>query len=277
MSAGPILEQELAALAFCWRLQRRDGVTIGLTSHDRDLLVEGVPYRAAPGMAPSAIMRGSGLEAESMEVRAALSCDAISAADLDAGRWDGAALALFLTEWTEPGALWLELARGTIGAVERQGERFGAELVGPAGALDGPVAPETSPDCRAALGDRACRVDMAKHRRMVVVSGVEEDVVGIAGGGAEAGLAAGAYAFGTLRWLTGRNGGITQALVASDAATATLADPPPFAVEPGTRALISEGCDRRMATCSTRFANAVNFRGEPYLPGNDLLTRYPGA
>jgi hypothetical protein len=29
------------ALAFCWRLERRDGVTIGLTSHDRDLVVGG--------------------------------------------------------------------------------------------------------------------------------------------------------------------------------------------------------------------------------------------
>ena len=31
------------------------------------------------------------------------------------------------------------------------------------------------------------------------------------------------------------------------------------------------------ATCRDRFANAQNFRGEPHLPGNDLLTRYPGA
>jgi hypothetical protein len=34
-----ILAQELAAFAFCWRLERRDGVTIGLTSHDRDLTI----------------------------------------------------------------------------------------------------------------------------------------------------------------------------------------------------------------------------------------------
>jgi hypothetical protein len=38
-----------------------------------------------------------------------------------------------------------------------------------------------------------------------------------------------------------------------------------------------EGCDKSLATCATRFANMVNFRGEPYLPGIDLLTRYPGA
>lgn len=271
--AGEILGQELATLAFCWRLERRDGVTIGLTSHDRDLSVGGVRYRAAPGMLPSAVRRGSGLEPESMDVRGALSSDAVTAEDLGAGRWDGAAMRLTLTEWTDPGALWLELARGEIGAVEREGEAFTAELVGPAAALDAPVAPETSPDCRAMLGDKACRVDLAGRRRLAVVEEVDGQAVMVAGGG----LTEGAYAFGGLRWLTGANTGIAQAIIASDGVSVTISDPPPFAVAAGTRALLTEGCDKRMATCSGRFGNAVNFRGEPYLPGNDLLTRYPGG
>nr|WP_232014937.1 phage BR0599 family protein [Sphingopyxis sp. EG6] len=34
---------------------------------------------------------------------------------------------------------------------------------------------------------------------------------------------------------------------------------------------------KQLATCRERFANAINFRGEAHLPGNDLLTRYPGG
>jgi|GEM_PF-6257398 len=30
-----------------------------------------------------------------------------------------------------------------------------------------------------------------------------------------------------------------------------------------------------LQTCAQRFANAVNFRGEPFVPGNDLVARYP--
>ena len=48
-------------------------------------------------------------------------------------------------------------------------------------------------------------------------------------------------------------------------------------VEVGCRIELREGCDKRFETCVSRFANAINFRGEPHLPGNDLLTRYPGA
>ena len=45
----------------------------------------------------------------------------------------------------------------------------------------------------------------------------------------------------------------------------------------GTLIELIEGCDKRFETCRDRFANALNFRGEPHLPGIDLLTRYPGA
>lgn len=265
------LEQPLVTLAFCWRIERRDGVTIGLTSHDRDLVIDGLTYRAAPGMTPSAVRSGIGLEGEDSDLAGALSSDAISETDLMAGRWDGAALELWLTQWEAPGDLWLSLARGEIGAVARKGAAFSAELIGAAAVLGAAVAPSTSPDCRATLGDRACRVDLAARRRVVAVAAVE---------GAEAavtGLVAGAYAFGTLRWLGGANAGLVQAVVDNGADGVTLADPPAFAVAAGTLALLTQGCDRQMATCAGRFGNGVNFRGEPYLPGMDLLTRYPGA
>ncbi|WP_088184321.1 DUF2163 domain-containing protein [Sphingobium sp. Z007] len=271
MSDGERLDAPLNTLAFCWRIERRDGVTIGLTSHDRDLDIGGLTYRAAPGMTPSAVRSGIGLDGEDSDVAGALSSDAIGEADLMAGRWDGAALELRLTQWEEPGALWLMLARGEIGAVARKGGAFTAELLGAAAVLSGPVAPSTSPDCRARLGDGACRVDMAGRRKIVTVSAIDDVDVAIGG------LVAGVYAFGTLRWLSGANAGLTQAVIDNGTDGVMLADAPSFAVTAGTLALLTQGCDRQLTTCAARFGNAVNFRGEPYLPGMDLLTRYPGA
>ncbi len=54
----------------------------------------------------------------------------------------------------------------------------------------------------------------------------------------------------------------------------TLAEP--VVVPVPVAAELFEGCDRQLATCRDRFANFVNFQGEPHLPGNDLLTRYGG-
>ena len=34
------------------------------------------------------------------------------------------------------------------------------------------------------------------------------------------------------------------------------------------------GCDKRIATCSAKFANVANFRGFPSIPGQDAVLRY---
>src|SRR3546814_7472201 len=84
------LAAETTTLAFCWRVSRFDGVTLGFTSHDRDLDIDGLVYRSAPGIAPSAIHLSGGLQTDSMDISGALSADAITEADLTAGRSDGA-------------------------------------------------------------------------------------------------------------------------------------------------------------------------------------------
>ncbi len=72
MSDAAILAQDLCAFAFCWRLERRDGVTIGLTSHDRALSVGGLAYAPAPGITPSAILRGGDPRDDLTDVAGAL-------------------------------------------------------------------------------------------------------------------------------------------------------------------------------------------------------------
>ena len=69
---------ELTALAFCWRLERSDGAGHGLTSHDRELTIEGIRYEPAPGMTPAAVRSVLGLEPGSSEVAGSLSTEAIS-------------------------------------------------------------------------------------------------------------------------------------------------------------------------------------------------------
>lgn len=266
------LNEGLATIALCWRIERRDGVAIGLTAHDRDLVIDGLTHRAAPGMTPSAIARSDGLEPDTMDVAGALDHAAFTEADLLGGRWDGARVRLFAVDWTDPAAR-VALGEGTIGAVELAEHGFTAELRGATTGLDRPVAEETAPECRADLGDRRCRVAMAGRRRFARVVASEGRVLTLD----RAEPVADAYGGGLLRWFGGTNGGLESAVARSAGAVVTLRSAPVFAVEAGALVEIAEGCDKSLATCAARFGNAVNFRAEPYLPGIDLLTRYPGA
>ncbi len=271
MTAAPDwLREEVVTLAWCWRLARRDGVVIGLTSHDRDLLVGGILYRAAPGMKPSALKTTDSLDAATMDLEGAIASDAIAARDLDAGRWDGAELELFVTDWSAADAAPVTVARGSLGAIERRGAAFAVELQGVTRLLDRPVCPATSPSCRAMLGDRACRIDLAPrfHARRVVA--IDGRAVTLDSPAAD-------MAFGELLWTEGINCGLASPVISADGAVLHLAEAPPFLPVMPARVRLTEGCDRQLATCRDRFGNAVNFRGEAHLPGNDLLTRYPGG
>jgi uncharacterized phage protein (TIGR02218 family) len=267
------LERDLATIALCWRLERRDGVTLGFTTHDRDLPIQGLLYRAAPGMLPSAIGVSDGFDADSVDIKGALTSDAISAADLAAGRWDGAAVRIFMVDWEAPDGESFQVARGELGEVSVRSDAFEAELRGPTALLDAPVVEQTSPECRAALGDKRCRVDMAALTRPTRIAAVlATDIVEV-----ESAAAGNAYGGGRLRWVGGANSGLESAIMRSEDEQLVLYEAPPAAPAIGDLVEIEEGCDKMLATCAGRFGNAVNFRGEPHLPGMDLLTRYPGA
>jgi uncharacterized phage protein (TIGR02218 family) len=267
------LDRDLTTIALCWRIERRDGVTIGLTDHDRDLVVDGLAYRAAPGMTPSAVKRSDGLDADTMDVAGVLASGAIRDDDLAAGRWDGAQVRLFAVDWSDAGSGTVELGSGSIGAVDTRDDGFTAELRGATALLDAPVTEATSPECRAELGDKRCRVAMAARRRFARVTSAADAVIVVDASEP----VANAYGNGIVRWMGGANGGLASTVRSSADATLTLRTPPCFVPEPGVLIELIEGCDKSIATCAARFGNAANFRGEPYLPGMDLLTRYPGA
>ncbi len=259
---------DVASLALLWRIVRRDGVALGFTTHDRALWLDGLEYRPAPGMSPSAIQQSDGLEVATMEVAGALSSEAISDADLAAGLYDGAAVSLALVDWEAPEAGAMALARGAIGQVERDGGGFTAELRGPGRAFEAVPVELLSPECRAELGDRRCRVDLARWTRLATVAAADEVLVTLAG----VDEADGYFAYGRLRSLaSGRTGEIME----SDGAAVTLRDA--MALAAGDIVELRAGCDKRFATCGARFGNALNFRGEPHVPGTDALMRYPGV
>lgn len=267
-------EADVTTLVFCWRIDRRDGVTLGFASLDHDLWIDGLLYRASPGMRPSAVAATDGLEIGTLDIAGALSSAAIREEDLAAGRWDGARLRLMAVDWTAPEDSPVLLARGELGEIEMRDGAFSAELKGPAALLERPVVEATSPECRATLGDRRCRVDLAPRCRMLRVAEViDAETIDLDAEEPEPN----AYGYGRLRWVTGANSGLESAVLRSDGARIWLREPPPFEAVAGMMVLLVEGCDRSFATCRDRFSNMANFRGEPHLPGADLLTRYPGV
>jgi uncharacterized phage protein (TIGR02218 family) len=265
--------QDLETVATFWRVLRRDGCAFGLTTHDRDLWFDGILHRSSPGMIPSAVRRSGDLEPDAAEVEGALTHDTISAADLASGRFDGALVRIGLVDWET-----LErtiLYSGTIGEVGEENGSFAAELISRKADLHVDLIPRTSPACRATFCAPGCDLDPARFTRDGVITEVRfnENAVVVAG------LTSSDFLGGSLRWLEGPLVGRSISIVglseSGEPGGLVLADPLATTIAPGMRVRMREGCDHTIATCGDRFGNAANFQGEPFLPGNDLLTRYP--
>ncbi|WP_339913283.1 DUF2163 domain-containing protein [uncultured Brevundimonas sp.] len=152
------IESGTATLCHVWRLTRRDGVVTGFTDHDRDLTVDGVVCRAASGWMAGAGESAVGSTAGSFVASGGLDDDALTEADIRAGRYDGARVALWRVDWREP-TLAVRLWTATLTRLRREGEGLVAEMEGPLAALERVVGRTYGRDCDAVLGDGRCRVD----------------------------------------------------------------------------------------------------------------------
>lgn len=101
-------------------------------------------------------------------------------------------------------------------------------------------------------------------------------------GGPRGGFPNNWFKFGAVTWETGNNAGTSMEVKSFTAdpssQTIELFLPLRFPVVVGHIANIYPGCGKRFTEfCVNKFANAVNFRGEPHLPGSDYLATYPDA
>ena len=272
------LDSGATTLAWCWRLVRNDGHALGFTDHDRDLEFDGTLFEAASGFTAGEIRESVGLSVDNLDVAGALQSSRLSETDLAAGLYDGAEVEIFRVNWVNPGERVL-MRKGNLGEIRRDGTAFSAEVRGLAHKLNQPVGRSYHFACDADLGDARCGValDDANFRAIATVTRVETR-----GAFAATGLEAfepGWFAAGVARWLTGANAGLRMEvrLHEKSGAATRLELWQDMSREIGVSDTleVTAGCDKLFATCQAKFANGLNFRGFPHIPGNDFVLGYP--
>jgi uncharacterized phage protein (TIGR02218 family) len=280
--AGLFAHLETGATTVCraWTVTRGDGVVMGFTDHDRDLAVNGVICRADTGMTARALQQTTGLSVDNSEAVGALSDAAVTEGDLLAGRYDGAEVRAFLVNWAAPDD-WVEQFRGTLGEVVRSAGSFRAELRGLSDALNRPQGFAYQPACSAVLGDARCRFQTLQpgYFAQRVVETVEDNRVFRfpSFGGFDDRW----FEYGRFEMLTGAAAGLLGVVKADRlegvARRIELWQSIGDVVAAGDQFRVIAGCDKTPDICRAKFANFLNFRGFPHIPGEDWLASYPVA
>lgn len=281
--SGPVgLDTHLATgtteVCRCWRLTRGDGLTLGFTDHDRALAFDGCEFRPETGLSARALSQSTGLAVDNTEAVGALSDAAITEVDIAAGRYDGAQIETWLVQWSAPENRVLQF-RGNLGELTRSGGAFRAELRGLSAQMNVATGRVYQRACAAVLGDGACGVDLsdaAFHTQAEIVAVTNSRVLMLALTGA---FAPRWFERGHCRVTTGAAKGLGGAIkidrVAGDLRRVELWDRLRANLAVGDQVELRAGCDKRMETCRLKFANILNFRGFPDLPGDDWLLAHP--
>ncbi|OWJ78958.1 DUF2163 domain-containing protein [Haematobacter genomosp. 1] len=269
------LETGATTVCRCWAVERRDGVRMGFTDHDTDLSFDGILFHAATGMTAAQLEQVTGLAVDNSAASGALTAQGITEEDIAAGRYDGAEVWSWLVNWADVGQRALRF-RGEIGEIRRGAGAFEAELRGLADRLNQRGGRAIQRGCTARLGDAACGIDLADPRY-----GCEGVVLSVTGGrvvqlgDALGGHPARWFERGSLTVLSGAASGLVGLVKLQTGGQVELWQELRAPLHPGDRVRLTAGCDKRLHTCGGKFANTLNFRGFPHVPGEDWLVASP--
>lgn len=207
------LDEGATTLAWCWRITRADGVSFGLTDHDRTLTFDGTGFEPVSGPTASEVRSGSDLSVDAQDAEGVLTSERITETDILDGRWDNAEVEVWRVNWSDPAQRVL-MRRGVIGQIRRGRLAFVAEVRSLAHVLGQTVGRTFQATCDAALGDGRCGVDLdaSAFRGTGAVIDLLRDRTFTASG--LGGFASGWFTFGTVEWTSGANSGRRAEIIA---------------------------------------------------------------
>ncbi|MEP1612357.1 MAG: DUF2163 domain-containing protein [Roseobacter sp.] len=272
------LETGLTTIAHAWAIERKDGVVLGFTDHDRDLTFDGVTYRADTGLSALSLAQSTGLSVDNTEALGALSDLSIREDEIEQGRFDSAEVRAWLVNWADVSQRWLQF-RGTIGELIRADGGFQAELRGLTEALNRPLGRVYQKPCTAVLGDAECGFDLLSPGFSIDLAIEKIEDSRVFTWEAFDGFDPDWFTRGRLEVLDGVAEGLWGMVkhdrLIGDTRTIELWEPLRAPLSIGDAVRLTVGCDKRSETCKLKFQNFANFRGFPDLPGDDWLLAVP--
>ncbi|SFI24447.1 DUF2163 domain-containing protein [Albimonas pacifica] len=272
------LEGETTTLCRCWVVKRRDGVELGFTDHDQPLSFGGVEFEPETGFEGTQVESSLGLAVDNQETMGALRSDAIREKDILLGLYDGAEVTRWVVDFTDVGSRE-KLSVGVVGEIRRGDLAFELEILGRSEVLNRPLGRVFQRSCDAEVGDARCGVELdgAFRRSGEVLAVQDARRFAVAGNAAES--PAGWFDYGKVEWTSGANDGqvvsVRRFYLQAGQMVVDLWNTPASPIQAGDGFRLVAGCDKTASTCKAKFANFLNFRGFPLMPGEDWSTAYP--
>lgn len=233
------------------KIQSNDKI-LCFTDCDEDISYEGEIYRSGGFFTPNVIISRNELGEDNFTVSGCFNNDII--------------LEGFLEIFSLTNNEKIVLKSGWIGEVKMSGEKFTATINSLSSKTKNIIGKCYSSSCRAAFADQYCKIDKEKYSFSGFVEEVGDANSFIDKNRQEPG---GYFNQGILEFFSGENiGKKFQVIMFYETKIYIEED---IKIKKGDQYKITSGCDKAFDTCISKFSNAINFRGEPFIPNRHKL------
>jgi uncharacterized phage protein (TIGR02218 family) len=262
-------------------ITRTDGQVYGFTSHSQDITISSQLYKANPGLSVSNVVTTASFDVDNLELTTIDDGTTFLRSDVLQGIWENAKFLISKGNWASISDGLEYVLAGTIGQGTLTNTSVVLELRGLQQYLQQPVGDTSSKTCRARFADfptvnnnNRCRLVAATYTFTAAVTSVTSNQQFTATALTQA---ADYFGEGIVTWTSGPNAGVRQKVrTHATGGVITLSLPMLLTVSIGNTFSIIAGCRHRLTEdCKIKFANVVNFQGEPHRPSTDDLTKSP--
>lgn len=256
------------------KMTRTDGEVLAVTpDHDQDIVFDGVTYKSAFGIIPSAAETSSAMNVDTMDAKGALLALGVNEADITAGLWDLCDVRVLRVNYADLTQGCEKLKRFTFGEISIGRGIFQAEFRGITQKLQQTLGDVVTPACNADLFDTRCGVvateGVWKFSNKAVTTATSQRHFTIS----TLAQAADFFTAGKVTFTTGLNVGLSMEIKQhSTGGVIELQESMPYAISVGDQMTVFAGCRKRAGEdCRDKFNNIVRFRGFWKLPGQDQM------
>ena len=268
-----ILSSDTINIVRCWKIELSNGNILGFSTNDGEFNYDGIKFNPLSADNIKTIDVSLDIKADEFKISNLISSELIRVDDILNGLYDNAKVEIFLIDISRLDLGKVSLLNGIISSIECDDNIFTANIKGLKNELNKTIGEIYSPLCRARFCDSKCGLTMANYEFNGTIDFVEDNYNFATNNEEIRSKNVGYFDNGIIEFMDGDNIGKKTEINQFSGGKFLILSELSYDLKVGDKFKVLAGCNKNFKSCCEKFNNAINFRGEPHLPGIELLLK----
>ena len=268
-----VFENETTNIVKCWKITFKDDTNLAFTTNDENFLYKNVLYNSLSANDVDNIKSNIDIKEDNFEIINIISSNLINKNDILNGKYDSAKVEIFLLDTQNLDKGKVVLLSGKISNIELKDDIFTVKVAGLKDEINKTIGEKYSPLCRCNFCDSKCKLNKNNFTFSGTITNIIDEVSFITNNEIILSKSSGYFDYGIIEFTSGNNIGQKMEIKQYNNGQFILQLNLPKNLAIGDTFNVIAGCNKEFSTCCDKFNNAINFHGEPHLPGMNILLK----